>query len=75
MSSFCGERHGPSGSKECRPRCGVALLTPLLCILIVWSHFRREEDYGCVLGLKGDAMAPRKIFERDGGKLQPPTTR
>ena len=43
--------------------------------LIVWSHFRREEDYACVLGLKGDARAPRKIFERDGGKLQPPTTR
>ena len=25
MSSFCGERHGPSGSKERRPRCCVAL--------------------------------------------------
>ena len=53
----------------------VASLILLTHELIVWSHFRREEDYGCVLGLKGDARAPRKIFERDGGKLQPPTTR
>ena len=53
----------------------VASLILLTHELIVWSHFCREEDHGCVLGLKGDARAPRKIFERDGGKLQPPTTR
>ena len=52
----------------------VASLILLTHELIVWSHFRREEDYGCVLGLKGDARAPRNIFERDGGKLQPPTS-
>ena len=28
---------------------------------------RREEDYGCVLGLKGDARAPRKILSATVG--------
>ena len=75
ITGVCSTEITRSGKNFCYLR--VCRCSPLALTheLIVWSHFCREEDYACVLGLKGDARAPRKILERDGGKLQPPTTR